>query len=357
MSVTVSIPTPLRSFTGGRDAVERRRRHRGPGARRAPRRAHRPQAPPRPGRRAPAHLRQPVSQRHRHPPARLHRHAGPPRATCSRSCRASRAAVPATETELPKLSHAEVLRYSRHLLLPEVGVEGQRKLKAARVLTIGAGGLGSPLSLYLAAAGVGTIGIVDFDVVDLTNLQRQIVHGTSTLGRPEARVGQGAADRSQPQRQRDREARDSAHVRERARHPPGLRHRRRRDRQLPHPLPGERRLRAAGEAQRLRQHLPVRGPGLAVLRQGRALLPLPLLRAAASGPGAELRRGRRARRAAGHHRQHPGARDHQVDHRGGGLADRAAGAVRRAQAALPRAQAAQGPELPDLRRPTRRSTS
>ena len=89
---------------------------------------------------------------------------------------------PATETALPKLSHAEVLRYSRHLLLPEVGVEGQRRLKAARVLTIGAGGLGSPLSLYLAAAGVGTIGVVDFDVVDLTNLQRQIVHGTSTLG-------------------------------------------------------------------------------------------------------------------------------------------------------------------------------
>jgi molybdopterin/thiamine biosynthesis adenylyltransferase/rhodanese-related sulfurtransferase/molybdopterin converting factor small subunit len=89
---------------------------------------------------------------------------------------------PATETALPKLSHAEVLRYSRHLLLPEVGLEGQRKLKAARVLTIGAGGLGSPLSLYLAAAGVGTIGVVDFDVVDLTNLQRQIVHGTSTLG-------------------------------------------------------------------------------------------------------------------------------------------------------------------------------
>ena len=89
---------------------------------------------------------------------------------------------PVVETALPKLSHAEVLRYSRHLLLPEVGVEGQRKLKAARVLTIGAGGLGSPLSLYLAAAGVGTIGIVDFDAVDLTNLQRQIVHGTSTLG-------------------------------------------------------------------------------------------------------------------------------------------------------------------------------
>ena len=90
---------------------------------------------------------------------------------------------PAVDTEL-SLSQAEVLRYSRHLLLPEVGITGQRKLKAARVLTIGAGGLGSPLSLYLAAAGVGTIGIVDFDVVDLTNLQRQIVHGTSTLGQP-----------------------------------------------------------------------------------------------------------------------------------------------------------------------------
>jgi adenylyltransferase/sulfurtransferase len=92
--------------------------------------------------------------------------------------------LPATVEAKAPLSHAEMLRYSRHLLLPEVGVSGQRKLKAARVLTVGAGGLGSPLSLYLAAAGVGTIGIVDFDVVDLTNLQRQIVHGTSTLGRP-----------------------------------------------------------------------------------------------------------------------------------------------------------------------------
>ena len=85
---------------------------------------------------------------------------------------------------LPKLSHEEVLRYSRHLILPDVGVEGQRKLKAAKVLLVGAGGLGSPAALYLAAAGVGTIGIVDFDVVDATNLQRQILHGTSTIGIP-----------------------------------------------------------------------------------------------------------------------------------------------------------------------------
>lgn len=81
------------------------------------------------------------------------------------------------------LSKDEILRYSRHLIMPEVGMEGQLKLKQARVLCIGAGGLGSPLALYLGAAGVGTIGIVDFDVVDFTNLQRQIIHGTADVGR------------------------------------------------------------------------------------------------------------------------------------------------------------------------------
>ncbi len=81
------------------------------------------------------------------------------------------------------LNNDEVLRYSRHLIMPEVGMEGQQKLKAARVLCIGAGGLGSPLALYLAAAGVGTLGIVDFDVVDYTNLQRQIIHSTADVGR------------------------------------------------------------------------------------------------------------------------------------------------------------------------------
>src|SRR5687768_7709163 len=83
-----------------------------------------------------------------------------------------------------ELSNDEIARYSRHLIMPEVALDGQKKLKAARVLTIGAGGLGSPLALYLAAAGIGTIGIVDFDVVDESNLQRQIIHGTSDLGRP-----------------------------------------------------------------------------------------------------------------------------------------------------------------------------
>ena len=90
----------------------------------------------------------------------------------------------ATTTESrTTLSNDEIQRYSRHLIMPEVGVEGQQKLKAARVLCIGAGGLGSPLALYLAAAGVGTIGIVDFDVVDVTNLQRQILHSTADVGR------------------------------------------------------------------------------------------------------------------------------------------------------------------------------
>src|SRR4051795_2833257 len=87
-------------------------------------------------------------------------------------------------TQLEELSTDEILRYSRHLILPEVALEGQQRLKASRVLLIGAGGLGSPLALYLAAAGVGTIGLVDFDVVDVTNLQRQIVHGSKDVGGP-----------------------------------------------------------------------------------------------------------------------------------------------------------------------------
>ena len=82
------------------------------------------------------------------------------------------------------LTNEEVLRYSRHLILPDVGLDGQRKLKAGRILLIGAGGLGSPLALYLAAAGVGTLGLVDFDVVDVSNLQRQVLHGTKDVGRP-----------------------------------------------------------------------------------------------------------------------------------------------------------------------------
>jgi len=85
---------------------------------------------------------------------------------------------------LPSLSSDEMARYSRHLILPEVGQEGQQKLKAAKVLCVGTGGLGSPLAFYLAAAGIGTLGLVDFDVVDASNLQRQIIHSTKDVGRP-----------------------------------------------------------------------------------------------------------------------------------------------------------------------------
>ena len=86
------------------------------------------------------------------------------------------------ETAFPKLTNDEISRYSRHLILPEVGMEGQQKLKAAKVLCVGTGGLGAPLALYLAAAGGGTLGLVDFDTVDASNLQRQIIHSTETVG-------------------------------------------------------------------------------------------------------------------------------------------------------------------------------
>src|SRR3954464_11977545 len=85
-----------------------------------------------------------------------------------------------------ELTREEVARYSRHLIIPDIGVDGQKRLKNAKVLVIGAGGLGSPTLLYLAAAGVGTIGIVEFDEVDESNLQRQVIHGQSDVGRPKA---------------------------------------------------------------------------------------------------------------------------------------------------------------------------
>ena len=183
MSVTVSIPTPLRGFTGGHDAVEL------PGdtvgqvleglvTTHTGLKRHLMQEDGRLRNFVNLYLNE-TDIRH------LASTATPVRSGDVLTIVPSIAGgSPATAGTQEPLSHAEMLRYSRHLLLPEVGVSGQRKLKAARVLTVGAGGLGSPLSLYLAAAGVGTIGIVDFDVVDLTNLQRQIVHGTSTLGRP-----------------------------------------------------------------------------------------------------------------------------------------------------------------------------
>src|SRR5438093_11107545 len=96
----------------------------------------------------------------------------------------SRSIIDNKRSAAANLSAEELQRYSRHLIMPEVTRDGQCRLKAARVLCIGAGGLGSPAALYLAAAGVGTLGIVDFDEVDLSNLQRQILHGTKDIGRP-----------------------------------------------------------------------------------------------------------------------------------------------------------------------------
>jgi adenylyltransferase/sulfurtransferase len=182
MSVTVSIPTPLRSFTGGQDTVELSGDTVGQVldgllTAHAGLRRHLVQDDGRLRNFVNLYLNE-TDIRH------LSSTATPVRAGDVLTIVPSIAGGAPSTTAEPSLSQAEILRYSRHLLLPEVGVAGQRKLKAARVLTVGAGGLGSPLSLYLAAAGVGTIGIVDFDVVDLTNLQRQIVHGTSTLGRP-----------------------------------------------------------------------------------------------------------------------------------------------------------------------------
>ena len=108
----------------------------------------------------------------------------------------------AAPPEEATLSKDEILRYSRHLIIPEVGIEGQQKLKAAKVLLIGAGGLGAPLGLYLAAAGVGKLGLVDFDVVDFTNLQRQVIHSHAGRRPQEARLGRGEDEGDQSARAR-----------------------------------------------------------------------------------------------------------------------------------------------------------
>src|SRR5258707_8099148 len=106
----------------------------------------------------------------------------------------------ALETMAPPvtLSKDEILRYSRHLIMPEAGMEGQLKLKSAKVLLIGTGGLGAPLGLYLAAAGVGRLGLVDFDVVDFTNLQRQVTFGTSDVGKPKSEAARARLSNLNP---------------------------------------------------------------------------------------------------------------------------------------------------------------
>src|SRR5271167_4630108 len=106
--------------------------------------------------------------------------------------------APAANKPAVALSKDEILRYSRHLIMPEVGMDGQLKLKRARVLLIGTGGLGAPLGLYLAAAGVGKLGLVDFDTVDFTNLQRQVTFGTSDVGKPKSEAARARLSNLNP---------------------------------------------------------------------------------------------------------------------------------------------------------------
>ena len=228
-------------------------------------------------------------------------------------------------------------------------MEGQLKLKNAKVLLVGAGGLGAPLGMYLAAAGVGRIGMVDFDVVDFTNLQRQVIHGTKDVGRKKLDSAADTMLDINPNVQ-DREVRHRAHQRERARDHRRLRHGGRRHRQFPHALPGQRRLRAAEEAERLRIDFPLRRPGHGVRVSRRAVLSLPVSRAATSRPGSELRRRRRAGHSARHHRPDPGDRSREADPGRGRAAGRPPAALRRAGHALPRTEAAPQSGVPGVRR-------
>ncbi len=143
--------------------------------------------------------------------------------------------------EVPRqLTTEQRERYRRHLLVPEIGQEGQEKLLDAKVLLLGAGGLGSPIALYLAAAGVGTLGLVDDDVVDLSNLQRQVIHTTDGIGTPKVDSAERAINGPQPRRQR-RQVPDAPRRLQHHGDHRGLRRDRRRRRQLPDALPAQRR--------------------------------------------------------------------------------------------------------------------
>ena len=164
-----------------------------------------------------------------------------------------------------QFSKEELERYSRHLIIPEFNIEGQRKLKGSSVLVIGSGGLGSPLLLYLAAAGVGRIGIVDFDTVDASNLQRQVLFGIQSVGAPKAEAARDRLASLNPHITLEvhNTKFTSANARELVRQ---YRRRGGRDGQLPHPLPRERRMRARRQSQRVRQHLPLRRTGFGLQR-------------------------------------------------------------------------------------------
>ena len=218
MPVKIHIPTPLRPFTDKLDAVELDGATIGElltnlTTKFGGLKQHLYQR-----RRQAAQLRQRLRQRRRHPlsaegsdAAQAGRHGEHHPVGRRRRRHGGQDATGRSAPALPELSGDEIKRYSRHLIMPEVGMDGQRKLKAAKVLCIGAGGLGSPAAMYLAAAGVGTLGIVDFDVVDFSNLQRQILHGTPDVGRSKLDVGEGSPERAQPERAH-RDLRDGAEL-------------------------------------------------------------------------------------------------------------------------------------------------
>ena len=252
------------------------------------------------------------------------------------------------DVEVPrKLTDEQRERYSRHLLVPEIGLEGQMKLLDAKVLLLGAGGLGSPTALYLAAAGVGTIGIVDDDVVDLSNLQRQVAHTQDRIGTPEGRLGGDRDPRHQPGRG-GREVPDPARRLQHHGDHRGVRHHRRRGRQLPHALPAQRRHRAAEDPGGVGLDPGLRRPAVGVRALRGPVLPLPVPDAAAGRAGAIVRRQRRAGRAAGDHGRAPGDRGREAGHRLRRAADRATAAVRGAGHHVHQPQAPARSGLPDL---------
>ena len=240
-------------------------------------------------------------------------------------------------------------RYSRHTLLPEVGVDGQLKLLNAKVLLLGAGGLGAPTALYLAAAGIGTLGLVDDDVVDASNLQRQVIHNTERIGRPKTESARLTIEALNPDvNVVEHNLRlDASNILE---HPRGLRRDRRRRRQLPHPLPAQRRLGAAAQAGRLGLDPQLRRADLDLRPLRGALLPLPLPDSAAGRAGAELLRQRRARRDGRDDGHAAGQRGDQAGARRRRAADRPPASLRGAQHSLHRAEGPPRPRVPDLRR-------